>query len=217
MRWTKDHRFASPTSFLSTQQRQALADWIAHVRTGLLGAEDIQSESTVSSLSDVLTGFIDELTNGRLGNPVLSNKSVPGLPPRPKAVSLLSRGAGALGATSESVATLELGDRKERPIAGSSKRPVILVDPEMPSKLGISASEITLYGAATLEAVAGSKERLENQYGREIEVITPDDLFAKDVYLLPGEAALTNTWLLSKLEGQPLVNGTPVTPILPLQ
>jgi hypothetical protein len=217
MRWTKDHRFASPTPFLSTQQRQALADWIAHVRTGLLGAEDIQSESTVSSLSDVLTGFIDELTNGRLGNPVLSNKSVPGLPPRPKAVSLLSRGAGALGATSESVATLELGDRKERPIAGSSKRPVILVDPEMPSKLGITANEITLFGAATLEVVGGSKEKLEQLYGREIDVITPDDLFAPDLFLLPGESALMNTWLLSRLEGQTLVNGSPVTPILPLR
>lgn len=217
MRWTNNHRFASPTTYLSAPQRQALADWVAHVRKGLLAAEDLHSETTVSSLSEVLTEFIDELTNGRLGNPVLSDKSVPGLPLRPKAVALLSRGAGALGTSSESVAIIELGDRRERPLPGSTNRPVVLVDPEMPSKLGIPASELTLFDTTTLEAIAGSKERLESQYGSEIEVITPDDLFASEVYLLPGEAALTNTWLLSRLEGRLLVNGTPVTPLLPLK
>lgn len=217
MRWTADHRFSSPKEFLSTQQRQALADWLAYVGNGLLDAEDLKSRSTVSALSDVLNGFVDDLTAGRVGSHVLSEKSAPGLPPRPKALSLLSRGAGMKAAVATSMATVELHDRKERPLSGATNKPVVLVDSEMPSKLGIPANEISLFGASTLEAVGGSKEKLEQLYGRDIDIITPDDLFAAELYLLPGEAALTNTWLLNRLEGQPLVNGSPVTPILPLR
>ena len=218
MRWTTERRFTTPTEFLSTQQRQALADWLAYVGKGLLDAGDLKSRSTVSALSEVLSGFIDELTPGRrVASPVLSEKSAPGLPPRPKALSLLARGAGMKAAAADSMATIEVHDRKSRPLAGASTKPVVLVDLEMPSKIGIPANEITLFGASTLEAVGGSKARLEQNYGREIEVITPDDLFAPELYLLPGKAALTNTWLQSRIEGQPLVNGNPVTPILPLR
>jgi hypothetical protein len=217
MRWTAERRFSSPKEFLSPQQRQALADWLAYVGTGLLEAEDLRNRSTVSALSDVLNGFVDELTTGRVGSHILSEKSAPGLPPRPKAMSLLARGAGMKAAAATSMATVELRDRTERPLAGATTKPVVLVDSEMPSKLGIPANEITLYGASTLEAVGGSKEKLEQLYGRDIDVITADDLFAAELYLLPGEAALTNTWLLNRLEGQPLVNGSPVTPILPLR
>lgn len=217
MRWTAERRFSSPKEFLSTQQRQALADWLAYVGKGLLDAEDLKSRSTASALSEVLSGFVDELTAGRVASPVLSEMSAPGFPPRPKALSLLARGAGMKAAAATSMATVEVHDRRERLLKGASNKPVVLVDPEMPSKLGIPANEITLFGAATLEAVAGSKEKLEQLYGREIDVITPDDLFAPDLYLLPGEAALMNTWILSRLEGQTLVNGSPVTPILPLR
>lgn len=217
MRWTAERRFSSPKEFLSPQQRQALADWLAYVGTGLLEAEDLRNRSTVSALSDVLNGFVDELTTGRVGSHILSEKSAPGLPPRPKAMSLLARGAGMKAAAATSMATVELRDRTERPLAGATTKPVVLVDSEMPSKLGIPANEITLFGASTLEAVGGSKEKLEQLYGRDIDVITADDLFAAELYLLPGEAALTNTWLLNRLEGQPLVNGSPVTPILPLR
>ncbi|WP_295535797.1 cell division protein FtsA [Synechococcus sp. UW140] len=220
MRWTAESRFSSPKKFLSTQQRQALADWLAYVDNGLLDADDLKSQGTVnvlSALSAVLGGFVAELTEGRIGSPVLSEKSAPGLPPRPKALALLARGAGMNSATATSLATLEIHDRKEHPIVGLTNKPVVLVDPEMPSKLGIPANEITLFGASTLEAIAGSKEKLEQLYGRSIDVITPVDLFAQQLYLLPGEAALTNTWLLSRLEGQLSVNGLPVTPILPLR
>ena len=217
MRWTAESRFSSPTKFLSTQQRQALADWLAHVDNGLLGANDLKSQGTVSAISAVLRGFVAELTAGRIGSPVLSEKSAPGLPPRPKALALLARGAGINSVIASSQSTLELRDRKERPIVGATNKPVVLVDPEMPSKLGIPANEITLFGASTLEAIEGSKEKLEQLYGRSIDVITPDDLFAAELFLLPGEAALTNTWLLSRLEGQPSINGSPVTPILPLR
>jgi hypothetical protein len=217
MRWTSERRFSSPKEFLSSQQRQAFADWLAYVDKELLAADDRKNSNTISALSEVLTGYVTELTAGRVGNVVLSQKSAPGIPQRPKAVAVLARSAGLQAAAATSVATVEVGNRKERPLPGASNKPVVLVDAMMPSKLGIPANEITLFGAATLEAVGGSKERLEQQYGREIDVITPDDLFAAELYLLPGEAALTNTWLLSRLEGQPLVNGSPVTPILPLR
>lgn len=217
MRWTAERRFSSPKEFLSTQQRQALADWIAYIDKEILAAEDRKNSNTISALSEILAGFVNELTPGRVGNVVLSQKSAPGLPPRPKAVSVLARSAGLQAAAATSMATVEVDDRKERPLSGATNKPVVLVDAEMPSKLGIPANEITLFGAATLEAIGGSKEKLEQQYGREIDVITPDDLFAADLYLLPGEATLTNTWLFSRLEGQPMVNGSPVTPILPLR
>lgn len=217
MRWTEERRFSSPKGFLSTQQRQALADWLAYVSKGLLDAGDLKSRTTVSALSEVLSGFVNELTGGQVGSSVLSEQRAPGLPPRPQALSLLARGAGMKAANAISLATVELHDRKEQPLAGSPNRPVILVDIEMPRKLGLSANEITLYGASTLEAIGGSKEKLEQLYGRDIDVITPDDLFSEELYLLPGEAALTNTWLLSRIEGQPLINGSPVTPILPLR
>ena len=220
MRWTAESRFSSPTKFLSTQQRQALADWLAYVDNGLLDADDLKSQGTVnvlSALSAVLGDFVAELTAGRIGSPVLSEKSATGLPPRPKALALLARGAGISSATATSLATLELRDRKERPIVGATNKPVVLVDHEMEGKLGIPANEITLFGASTLEAIQGSKEKLEQLYGRSIDVITPDDLFATELFLLPGEAALINTWLLSRVEGQPSINGLPVTPILPLR
>lgn len=217
MRWTSERRFSSPKQFLSAQQRQAFADWLAYIDKELLAADDRKNNNTISAISEVLTGYVNELTEGRVGNVVLSQKSAPGLPPRPKAVSVLARSAGLQAAAATSMATVEVGDRKERPLPGATNKPVVLVDTEMPNKLGIPANEITLFGAATLEAVGGSKEKLDQQYGREIDVITPDDLFAQELYLLPGEAALTNTWLLSRLEGQPLVNGSPVTPILPLR
>jgi hypothetical protein len=217
MRWTTEGRFSSPTDYLSTQQRQALADWLAYIGSGLLKATDLKSQSTVSALSGVLTGFINQLTAGRVGSTALSDKSVPGLPPRPTALSLLARAAGAKAAASTSMATVEIGDRKERPITGARSNPVVLVDPQMPSKLGIPANEITLYGASTLEAIGGSKDKLQQLYGRDIDVITPDDLFNPELYLLPGEGALTNSWLLTKLDGKPLINGVPVTPILPMQ
>jgi len=217
MRWTAESRFSSPKALLSTQQRQALADWLAYVSKGLLDADDLNSQGTVSALSAVLDGFVFELTAGRVGSPVFSEKSAPGLPLRPKALALLARGAGINAATATSLATLKIHDRKQRPLVGATNKPVVLVDPEMPSKLGIPANQITLFGASTLETIGGSKERLEQLYGRSIDVITPDDLFAQELYLLPGEAALTNTWLLNRLEGQPSVNGLPVTPILPLR
>ena len=93
----------------------------------------------------------------------------------------------------ESLATLKLGDRRQRPLPRTNTRPVILLDQEMPKRLGILATEITLYKAATLESVGGDQRRLETLYGSEIEVLTPEDIFLPELYLLPGESALANS------------------------
>lgn len=116
-----------------------------------------------------------------------------------------------------SQATLRLGDRRERPLPQTPSRPVILLDPEMPSRLRVSPGNITLYRRATLEWVEGDKKRLEKLFGAEIEVITPEDVFLPELHLLPGEGALPNSWLSGNIEGKPIVNGCPVTPLLPLK
>ena len=114
-------------------------------------------------------------------------------------------------------ATLRLGDRRQRPLPQTPSRPVILLDPEMSRRLRVSPGNITLYKRATLELVDGDKQRLEKLYGAEIEVITPKDVFLPELHLLPGEEQLCNSWLSRKIEGKPIVNGSSVTPLLPLR
>jgi hypothetical protein len=215
MNWTAGGRFAAPTPFLGQPHRQALADWLSHVRRGILTAPDRHSQTMASQLADVIDGFIDALTGGALGNPQLSDNRVPNLPPRPVALSLLAR--AAKGGISESLATLQLGDRQRRPLPDSPRLPVVLLDDQMPHRLGMAANEITLHKASTLESVGFDKARLELLYGGEIEVLTPDDIFLSELHLLPGGGALVNSWLANRLEGQPLVNGQPVSPLLPLR
>ena len=48
-------------------------------------------------------------------------------------------------------------------------------------------------------------------------MITPDQIFLDELYLVSGEQALQNSWLPSRLEGVPRVNGKAVTPLLPLR
>lgn len=215
MKWTASGQFSDPTGFLSSQQKQAFADWLSHVRQEILIAPDRNSQTMTAQLAKTLDEFINRLTGGKIGNPILSESSV-ALPPRPRAISLLARAAKG-GDKVKSSATLRLGDRQKRSLPLTPLVPVILLDPEMPNRLGLPATEITLYKAATLESVGGDKSRLETLYGTEIEVLTPEDIFLPDLYLLPGEAALANSWLNRKIEGKPIVNGSPVTPLLPLR
>jgi hypothetical protein len=169
-----------------------------------------------AQLAKTFDEFIQKLTGGKIGNPILSDTNVANIPPRPKALSLLAR-AAKWGGKETSLATLQLGDRHNRPLPNTPRRPVILLDPDMPNRLGLPATEITLFKAATLESVGGDKRRLESLYGAEIEVITPDDIFLPELHLLPGEGALANCWLSRKIEGKPVVNGSPVTPLLPFR
>jgi len=217
MKWTAGGRFTSPVEFLGAQQRQALGNWIGHVRNGLLTSPDLNSQTTVSQLAQILSRFISELTGSAAGAPTLADRArVQNLPSRPVSLSLLGR--PAMGGESISLATIDLGDRARKPVSDTPvNTPVILVDPEMPSKLGIAASDICLYKSATLESIGSDAAQLQKQYGNEIRVLTPEQVFLDQLYLLPGQDALMNSWLQSNLEGSPQVNGDPVTPLLPLQ
>ena len=217
MKWTAEGRFCEPTSYLGAQQRQSLAAWLSHVRQGILKASDLNSQTMASQMAEVLNGFMAKLTDNKVIDPILSDNRIASLPPYPTAVALLAR--AAKGGISPSNAELALRDRRERPLQQSPKSdiPVILLDPEMPNRLGLPASEITLYEAATLESVGFEKDQLLRLYGSKIEIITPDDIFLPELFLLPGKSVIVNSWLSTCLEGQPLVNGNPVTPILPLQ
>jgi len=215
MKWTGGGRFSEPTTFLSPQQKQVLADWLSNVRQEILIAPDRNSQTMAAQLAKTFDEFINKLTGGKIGNPILSDKTVGNLPPRPRAISLLGRAAKG-GDKASSLATLQLGDRQKRPLPQTPRRPVILLDREMPNRLGLPSTEITLYKAATLESVGGDKGRLESLYGTEIEVVSPEDIFLPELHLLPGEGALANSWLSRKIEGKPIVNGSPVTPLLPL-
>ena len=96
MAWTRGGRFSDPVSSLSGSQRQALADWFSYLRSGMLNARDLQSQTTAGQMAEVLDGFINKLTGGRLGTPTLSDTGrIPNLPANPIAVSLLGRPARA--------------------------------------------------------------------------------------------------------------------------
>lgn len=215
MKWTSGGRFGVPTAFLGPQHRQSLADWLSHVRQGILSDPRLNSQAMAGQMADAINGFVDALTGGRTGSLMLSDNRVANLPPTPAVISLLAR--AAKGGDTVSQATLELRQRMERPLLETPNRPVILLDPAMPSRLGMPATEITLYQSATMESVANGKQNLERLYGDEIEVLTPDDIFLPELYLLPGEQALVNSWLGTRVDGEPVVNGSPVTPLLPLQ
>lgn len=217
MNWTADGRFDVPTRYLSGPQRQALADWLHHVGQGVLGATaELQNQTTASQLAEVLGSFVADLSGGRVNSPRLSERrGVPNLPPRPTALALLARPAG--GGVSSSQAVIELDQRRKRPLPETPSRPLVLVDPQMPNRLGVSSSDVTLWGSATLESIGTDPEQLRRLYGQDITVITPREIFLDELYLLPGASALENSWLPRRLEGQPLVNGEPVTPLLPLQ
>ena len=217
MGWTAGGRFSNPVEFLGGPQRQALADWFSHVKNGMLQAPDLQSQTTAGQLAEVLDLFITKLTAGRLGTPTLSDSGrVANLPSNPVALSLLAR--PAKGGVSASQATIELGDRLKAPLGDTpTSEPVVLVDPDMPNKLGVSAADICLYKSATLESIGFDPGQLERQYGQEITVLTPDQIFLDELYLVSGEQALMHSWLPSRLEGVPMVNGEAVTPLLPLR
>ena len=98
---------------------------------------------------------------------------------------------------------------------GGNPKPVILVDPSMPRQLQKAESEIQLYGPDTLATICGDAERLRERY-KNINVVTPDDLFLPSLTLLPGGHALCHSWLPEKLTARLEVgNWEDTTPLLP--
>ena len=55
------------------------------------------------------------------------------------------------------------------------------------------------------------------QHGDAIEVLTPEDIFLPELYLLPGRQALPGSWIAARMEGQPSVSGLTCTPLLPFK
>jgi len=217
MGWTENGKFSSPVKYLNNQQQDALANWIDHVRLGLLQAPDRNNQSALGQMSTVLNGFIQQLSSTSQDSPTLSERAlVQDLPGSPLSLSLLGR--PAKGLPSVSMATIQLRDRlvkrKKLPL---SVKPIILVDPLMPQKLNIPPAQINLYESATLGSIGLNPEQLKRQYGNLIEILTPEDFFLDELYLLPAKNAFTHSWLNSRLEGSPIVNGMDATPILPFK
>ena len=113
--------------------------------------------------------------------------------------------------------TLRLGDRKVRPLQGTPQSPLILLDPDLSTFLGLPPQDVVLYKSATLASINYDKSRLERQYGHKIKVLTPDDLFLPELYLLPGENALVNTWLDKAMQKKLMIAGEAVTILLPMK
>ena len=216
MKWTAGGHFRTPTEFLSPLQKEALAAWLDHVRQGILNAKDQNSQTMTAQIDEVLKSFSQDLTDKKFVDFKLSSTVITNLPEQPEAIYLLARAASG-GENTTSMSTLLLDNRKSWTHPESPVLPVILLDSNMPSRLGLPASEITLYKSATLESVGFDKKRLQDLYKNEIEVLIPDDFFLSELYLLRGEASLPNSWIGRQIAGKPLVNGKSVTPLLPFK
>lgn len=223
--WTGGGRFSSPAQHLGDTEKQMLADWLGHVAKEIAGCQYLRNAQMAGLIGQVLANFTAQLTNNHL-SVILDGDFTNGFPLKgPKAITALARPIGGAdnngdGANASQAAIL-LGDRlaEPEPFPNTPRKPLILVDPEMEAKLGIPAKNLVLYGNATAQSVGFDKSRLVNQYGSAIEVIDLDDLFLPDLYLLVGESALVDSasWLSSRLQGVPSINGQKLTPLLPFQ
>jgi len=101
------------------------------------------------------------------------------------------------------------------PKTPAENRPVILVDRGDAQSAGLPANEITLHAASNPgNSVGYDKNSCAALMGRhDWKFLTPDDILLAEAIPLPGPAALVNSWLPNRLEGQPMVNGNPVTPL----
>lgn len=206
MSWSYEGRFSDPTPHLSLQQhKQPLANWLSQLASSILSSGPVNS-SLANDLCGVLEEFIDRLgvqpsTGTDKGEPI------------PKASNimdgLLAHSAAPVK-SDDSLCRVILDDKKE-----GNPQPVILVDPSMPRQLQKAESEIQLYGPDTLATVCGDAERLRERY-KNINVVTPDDLFLPTLTLLPGGHALRHSWLPEKLTARLEVgNWEDTTPLLP--
>lgn len=223
--WTDQGSFSSPVQHLGDTQKQLLADWLSHVGKEIAGdSRHLKNAQMVGMIGNILTGFAATLTNNRTGSVVLDSDTANGFPLMgPKAITALAKPVGGIAdgtdGTTASQATILLSARLASPFPRTPQKPLILVDPEMEAKLNIPAKNLVLYGNATAQSVGFEKSRLVNQYRDSIEVIDLDDLFLADLYLMAGESALVDTasWLSSRLQGVPKINGQKATPLLPFK
>ena len=204
--WSYEGKFSDPTPHLSLQQhKQPLANWLRQLASSLLGSRPVNS-NLANDLCGVLDEFIDRLevqpsTGTDKGEPIPNASNIMD--------GLLAHSAAPVK-SDDSLCRVILKDKRENNI-----KPVILVDPSMPRQLQKAESEIQLYGPDTLATICGDAERLRERH-KNINVVTPDDLFLPTLVLLPGGHALRHSWLPEKLTTHLEVgNWEDTTPLLP--
>ena len=202
--WSYEGKFSDPTPYLSLREHeQPLANWLRQLTTNISSGSKVNS-SLAHHLCGVLEEFINRLTfqpsaGADKGEPIPNAKNIMD--------GLLAYSAARVK-SDNSLCRVKLK-------AKQNEKPVILVDPSMPRQLQKAESEIQLYGPDTLATICGDAERLRERH-KNINVVTPDDLFLPTLTLLPGGHALCNSWLPEKLTARLEVgNCEDTTPLLP--
>ena len=204
--WSQGGRFSDPTPYLSlTQHKQPLANWLDHLREAILSCKPNANTELAEALCQVLKEFINrlevkpfkELKKGAL---IFEFKNT--------GFDFLAHSAAPVK-SEHNCCRVILKDKQ------SGNPTVILVDPDMQKQLQKPASEIQLYGPDTLETISGDAAQLRERH-KDINVVTPDDLFLRNLTLLPGGDALCHSWLPEKLTARLEVgNQEDATPLLP--
>jgi len=209
--WSQEGRFSNPTPHLTLKEHsQPLANWLEELAKGILSLES-DNRNLVEDLAKELRGFRGQLDEEPSSGTPGEGREIDGGSKGPL-FNMLSQSAAAVE-PGDSSCRLVLGDKQEK-----NKKPVILVDPDMPKQLQKEASAIHLYGAQTLATISKDAEQLRTHHKNEIDVVTPDELFLPNLTLLPGGKALVKSWLPEKLVAAPLtVDGQDHTPLLPFK
>lgn len=205
--WSYEGRFSDPTPHLSLQQhKQPLANWLNHLIKDILDSQSKVNSDLANNLCEVLTELI-----GRLNvQPSIGLDKGKPIPNAANIMDGLLAHSAAPVRSDDSLCRVILKDKQSE-----NPKPVILVDPSMPRQLQKAASEIQLYGPDTLATICEDAERLRERH-KDINVVTPDDLFLPALTLLPGGHALCHSWLPEKLTARLDVGGgEDATPLLP--
>ena len=205
MPWSYKGKFSDPIPHLSLEHKQPLANWLRQLASNILSSTPV-NPILANNLCGVLEEFIDRLevqpsTGTDKGKPIPNASNIMD--------GLLAHSAAPVK-SDKNLCRVILTDKKEK-----NPNPVILVDPSMPRQLQKAESEIQLYGTDTLATICGDAERLREHY-KDINVVTPDDLFLPTLTLLPGGHALRHSWLPEKLTARLEVGDVgDTTPLLP--
>lgn len=203
--WSRGGRFSDPTPHLSLKQhKQPLANWLHQLHQNILNYKPAESEQK-DALCGVLKEFIDRLKV----NPSTAPETGKIIPKVSNTSFRFLAHAAAPVKSEGNCCRVILKDK----LAGDRK-PVILVDPDMPRQLQKMASEIQLYKSDTLETIGRDAQSLRDRH-KDINVVTPNDLFLPNLTLLP-EGALCHSWLpeilTARLEVEDQEDTTPLLP-----
>lgn len=204
--WSRGGRFSDPTPHLSLRQhKQPLANWLHQLHQDILNYKPAEPEQ-----KDALCGVLKEFIGRLKVNPSTAPETGKRIPKVSNTRFRFLAHAAAPVKSEGNCCRVILKDK----LAGDRK-PVILVDPHMHRRLQKMASEIQLYGPDTLETIGGDAQSLRDRH-KDINVVTPDDLFLPNLTLLPGGHALCHSWLSEILTARLEVGDQEdTTPLLP--